>query len=383
MSILKRINWTNTLFLTLVPIAGIVGTVFLCVFGLVHWPTWILMVGLIFLTGLSITAGYHRLFSHRSYKAAWPVRLLLLLFGAATFEGSVLEWTTDHRNHHRYTDTAQDPYDIKKGFWWAHMGWLFMLDESKRNYSNVSDLMADPLIRWQHRFYLPIALLMGFGLPMAIAALWGDAWAGLIIAGALRISFVQQGTFCINSVCHVFGKRSYSEEQSASDHWLAALITYGEGYHNFHHQFPLDYRNGVRLYHYDPTKWLIYGLYRMGLARDLKRIAKTRILHYRIRNDNACLTSYLANYRSLLPETKDVMKTMHDSILGLIGKLERLDKTIAELKKNFSRKSVGECVEDYRKRIAIYRVRKKQMHRELKLSMSAWSRMMKSCARSN
>lgn len=371
MSFLKRLNWANTLFLIITPIVAIVGTTLLCVFGLVHWPTWILAGAFTILGGLSITAGYHRLFSHNSYKAAWPIRLILLLFGAATFEGSVLEWATDHRNHHRYTDTNKDPYSIKKGFWWAHMGWLFMLDTNKRDFSNVDDLMQDPLVRFQHRYYVILAFLMGFVLPTAIAALWGDALSGFIIAGALRITFVQQATFCINSVCHVFGKRPFSEEQSACDQWVTALITYGEGYHNFHHQFPLDYRNGIRAYHFDPTKWLIYGLSCLGLTWGLKRIAKTRIIHYRVRNDKQCLTARLANYRLSIPEVKDIVKNMHDSIVTLIRKLEDIEKNIADMKQ------VKAC----KKRIAVYRARERQLHRELKRSMAVWSSMVRSYAR--
>lgn len=285
MNLPHKVNWTNTLFLILTPLVGIVGTILLVIFGNVHWPTWLLAGIFAIISGLSVTAGYHRLFSHVSYKAHWIVRLIFMLFGAGTFEGSVLEWCTDHRNHHRYTDTEKDPYNINQGFWYAHIGWLMLLDKNKRDFSNVADLAADPLLSFQNRFFVPLAVIMGFILPTGIAALWGDPLGGLIIAGALQITINHHSTFCINSVCHYFGKRTYSDRQSARDHWFTALFTFGEGFHNFHHQFALDYRNGIRAYDFDPTKWLIWGLSRIGLATDLKRVSADRIMVYKENSD--------------------------------------------------------------------------------------------------
>lgn len=284
MNLLKRINWLNTSFLILTPLVGIAGTILLAINGLIHWPSWVLFGGLILMTGLSITAGYHRLFAHRSYQAHWLVRLVFVLFGTAAYQGSVIEWCTDHRNHHRHTDTDKDPYNIKQGFWYAHIGWLFLLDPSKRDYSNVEDLMEDPILRFQHKYFVPLSLFMGLLLPAGLGALWGDALGGFIIGGMLRIIVVHHFTFCINSVCHWFGDRPYSEDQSARDHWLTAFFTFGEGFHNFHHQFPIDYRNGIRLYHFDPTKWIIRTLSFLRLTFNLKTVSPDRILRYKERN---------------------------------------------------------------------------------------------------
>ena len=200
------------------------------------------------------------------------------MFGAATFEGSALEWCTDHRNHHCYTDTDRDPYSVKHGYWHAHIGWLFTLDPSKRNFANVAELQNSALIRFQHRYYIVISILMGFVLPTVIASFWGEPLAGFVIAGALRITLSHHSTFCINSLCHILGKRKYSDKITARDNWLSALVTFGEGYHNYHHRFPIDYRNGVRLYQFDPGKWLVRGLSFVGLAKNLRYISKKRIL---------------------------------------------------------------------------------------------------------
>lgn len=377
MNFLKRVNWTNTLFLIFTPIIGVMGTVWLAVSGLTSWQIWVFGVIYMMTTGLCVTAGYHRLFSHKTYKASWPVRLFFLIFSTATFEGSVLEWSTDHRKHHLYTDTDRDPYSIKKGFWYAHIGWLLMLDTSKRDFSNVQDLMADPLVRFQHRFFVPLAILTGFVFPTLIAWLWGGPLSGFIIAGALRIAINHHLTFFINSLCHYMGKRTYSDRQSARDHWVTALFTYGEGFHNFHHQFPLDYRNGVRVYHFDPTKWLIGGLAWVGLVSDLKRVSAHRILRYRIRTEEQRLLSKSSNvHEPLLAQFKDVIKPISESITHVLNKIETLEKEYSELRK-LQMNCMRNRVNGYRAKIAVYQKHLKAARQELKGYLVIWTHLIK------
>lgn len=233
------------------------------------------------LTGLSITLGYHRLFSHLSFRAAWPIRLGTLLFGAAAFENSALEWCSDHRRHHKYVDQEEDPYDISKGFFWAHMGWLLFKLQAPRPMDNVNDLRKDPLVMWQDRWVQLIAVLVGFGLPALLGYLVEGpvgALGGFLLAGVARVVAVQHSTFCINSLCHSVGRRPYSSQVSARDSFLMALVTFGEGYHNFHHEFQHDYRNGVKPWQWDPTKWTIWTLSKLGLTGDLRRVPTERIL---------------------------------------------------------------------------------------------------------
>lgn len=237
-------------------------------------------------TGFGITLGYHRLFSHVTFKASWPVRLATLVFGAAAFEHSALEWSSDHRIHHRFVDQNDDPYDISKGFFHAHIGWLLASTSGKQRAQNVPDLEADPLVMWQHRYIHWIGTFVGFVIPTILGALYGlwvthtpgmTALACFLIAGILRVVAVQHGTFCINSLCHMFGRQPYSTRHSARDSALVALVTFGEGYHNFHHEFPNDYRNGVRLYQFDPTKWIIWTLAKIGFVTDIRRTPPERI----------------------------------------------------------------------------------------------------------
>lgn len=280
---MKKINWANAIFLITTPIASIIGISILLWKDKLHWGTWILFGAMAIATGFSITAGYHRLFTHRSYEARWPARLFFLIFGAASFENSAKYWCSDHREHHEHVDQEEDPYNIKKGFFHAHIGWIFFKKVPPPSFENVADLMRDPLIRFQDRHYYWIAVAAGFLLPMGIGSLWGDPWGGLFLAGIARVVFNHHATFLINSFCHFVGRQPYSDKDSSKDSWLMAFLTYGEGFHNFHHSFQADYRNGYRFYHWDPTKWMIWVLAKLRLAKNLRRIPLEKIRLARIR----------------------------------------------------------------------------------------------------
>lgn len=278
----RKIIWRNILFFAITTLIGIVVTplyVFRC--G-ISFPEWLLFGFYILVTPLCITMGYHRLFAHKSYKIHPFMQFLFLFFGAAAFEQSALKWASQHRIHHRYVDTERDPYSIQKGFFYAHIGWLIFWKHPE-DYSNVRDLQQNRLLMHQHQYYGFWAIGAGILLPLWIGALTGHFWGALLLGVCTRLTLVYHATFCINSVCHTFGKATYDIYSSAKDHWFTALLTYGEGYHNYHHHFPGDYRNGVRWYHWDPTKWLITLLAWTGLAQDLKKISPYKILAARLR----------------------------------------------------------------------------------------------------
>jgi len=262
-------DWTNIVFLTVAHLAALGGVLWMV---FVRFSPWTLGLALLYfaLCGLGITGGYHRLFAHKSYRASPIVRALYLAFGAAAVQNSALKWSSDHRLHHLYTDRDGDPYNIRRGFWWAHMGWIFYADETRRR-DNVPDLAADPLVRFQDRYYVPLAVLFGALLPMALGALWGDAIGALLVAGFLRLVVEWHATFFVNSLAHTLGSQPYSDRGTARDSFVTALVTLGEGYHNFHHTFQADYRNGVRWYQLDPTKWIVWALSKTGLTSDLRR----------------------------------------------------------------------------------------------------------------
>lgn len=276
-----RINWLNIVFLLGTLLAALVCTPWYLVKVGLGWPEAVTFLVLWLAVGLSVTAGYHRLFSHKTYQAAWPVRLFFLIFGAGALENSVLNWAADHRVHHSHVDEERDPYNIQKGFWWAHMGWVFY-DVETPNATVVRDLAEDPLVVWQDRYYKWIGLGVAFGIPLIVGLLTGRVLGCLLIGGLLRVVVSHHGTFFINSLCHMVGRQPYSTEHSARDSAVMAVLAFGEGYHNYHHSFPFDYRNGVKVWQFDPAKWAIWTLSRLGLARDLRRAPEAAVLKAKI-----------------------------------------------------------------------------------------------------
>lgn len=277
-----EIDWPTSLFLVITPIAALVLTPIHIIWNGLSWGLILLLVIYGGVSNLSITAGYHRLFSHQSYQASLWVKLGYLFFGAGAFQGSALKWCTDHRRHHRYVDTENDPYNIRRGFFFAHMGWLFLKDRPEIRNSWAPDLARDKWISLQHKYYVPLAIFSGFGLPTFIGWAMGAPLGGLIFGGALRIVITQHTTFLINSYCHYFGKQTYGTENSAKDSLFISFFTHGEGYHNFHHHFQADYRNGIRWFDWDPTKWFIRGLSAVGLAKGLRRVPKEKIIRAQV-----------------------------------------------------------------------------------------------------
>jgi stearoyl-CoA desaturase (Delta-9 desaturase) len=279
----RNICWPIASFIVPAHVIAVVGTTFYAVNHGVTLSAVLIGVVFLFLTTFSISGGYHRLFAHGSYDAHPILKAFYLIFGAASFESSALKWASGHRRHHASLDRDGDPYNIHRGFWWAHMGWVLAKDPASQGISNVGDLERDPMIRFQHRYYVPIAFGVGLGIPLALGFLFGDPWGGLIIGGFLRLAVFYQATFCINSLAHMIGTQPYSDENSSRDCVVTALLTMGEGYHNFHHTFPADFRNGVNWFEYDPTKWILNGFTAVGLAGNLIRTPDAVILKARLR----------------------------------------------------------------------------------------------------
>jgi len=260
--------------------AGIVLFTVLILFGVIGAPIYIFTQGMttaeialfwfyFLATGLSITAGYHRLFAHATYKSNDIFRFFLLFFGAATYEESALKWSSQHRQHHQFTDTDLDPYNSRRGFWYCHINWVIFYKHHV-NQDNVTDLLKNKLVMNQHKYYNVWALVSGILLPMAIGFWIGRPFGVFMVSVCLRMFLIMNAAFFINSFAHMVGDDSYDKKSSAKDHWLGAILTNGEGYHSYHHKFPNDYRNGIQWYQWDPSKWLIYGLSRIGFTWDLK-----------------------------------------------------------------------------------------------------------------
>jgi stearoyl-CoA desaturase (delta-9 desaturase) len=267
----RKKDWGRIAFFVLSPVVGIPGTVaYAIVFGVRWWEPALFFV-LYALIGVSVTAGYHRLFAHRSYDCHPAIQAFYLFFGAMALQNSILAWASDHRAHHHHVDRDWDPYNIRRGGWWAHIVWIFYKNPEERSFDDVPDLRRNPLVRLQYRFSSLIGIAGGLGIPLAVGFAFGDPVGGLLWGGFLRLVVIHHTTFFVNSIAHLYGARPYDEEISARDNPWVALVTNGEGYHNFHHRFPSDFRNGIRWYQWDPTKWWIGILGAVGLARRLRR----------------------------------------------------------------------------------------------------------------
>jgi len=279
---LTKINWLNTIFLISTPILALLGIILdWSYFGAPGLIEFVIFMSFYYACGLSITVGYHRLFSHRSHKASWPLVLFYSIFGAGAFQNSIIEWCSDHRNHHKSTDSEDDPYSASRGFWYSHIGWIMVEEEKFENdFSNVKDLQRSKIIRWQHRNIFVIGAFSGIILPAIFGYLIGGIAAAvgcLVWGGLVRLVFVHHGTFLINSAAHIWGKQPYSQEDSSKDSFWLAFLTFGEGYHNFHHTFQADYRNGHKWYHFDPSKWWIKIFSLLRLKSNLKKTPKHSI----------------------------------------------------------------------------------------------------------
>ena len=362
----RKMNKMNILFILGTPIISAISVAYMIFENTMRLETLMLAFILAVFTGLSITVGYHRLLSHRTFEATWPVRLFLLIFGAASFQNSVKYWCSYHRDHHVFVDQESDPYNIKKGFFHAHMGWIFYKHPENKSFDNILDLLQDPLVRFQDRYYYSIAIFFGLLLPMGIAALWGDVWGGFFIAGITRIVFNHHCTFFINSIAHFVGRQPYSDKNTSRDSWLMAFFTYGEGYHNFHHAFQADYRNGYRVYHWDPGKWSITLLKWIGLVKNLRFIPKEKIVITKIRMQEQKLLEKIESGKI------NTTKVTENLVTNTRQKIEEAYVLFQELKAEY-KKLKKLKVDSVKEQIATLKEEIRKTKRMLKKAHNSWA----------
>ena len=326
-----RLDIVNASFLTGIPILAAIGMVWytmnhgvssaeLAIFGFMYIAC-----------GLSITAGYHRLFSHRTHKGAWPLRLFYALFGAGAFQNSAIKWCSDHRRHHLVTDSDEDPYTVLKEFFWAHIGWV-MVSQDEAIVEKVEDLEADPILAFQDRHIFLLGFLVGMVLPGAagwylIGGMTGFL-GGFIWGGLFRVVIVHHATFLINSAAHTWGTQPYSTANTSRDSPLLSLFTYGEGYHNFHHTFQADYRNGHKWHHWDPTKWWIRGFSFIKMTSDLHKIPDKTIESRKMK------TAYETSNKLEDTELKENAQSFVDRLRKGYTELDAHRKALKTAKKN-------------------------------------------------
>ena len=328
--------WHNILFMTLNPLAALICTP---IYLMNHGISWGLVAFLAItytISNMVITTGYHRLFSHRTYSAHPVVEWLFIFIGAGTFQGSVLSWCTDHRRHHREVDGHDDPYSRSKGFWYAHFWWLFRESDHPEANAFPKDLTKSKAIVFQHKYYPLVATFVGYFIPGFIGYACGFGfWGGVLIGGSLRIALSQHSTFLINSAAHTWGTRPYTDTNSARDSFVLAFLTFGEGYHNFHHFFQADYRNGIRWYQWDPTKWAIRGLAWLGLASKLKKARREEIFKARFAMEEKYVLEQLARVHA--PSLAERAAALRVRITETQTRLRHLHDDYMLAKKNFKK----------------------------------------------
>ena len=336
--------------LIFLPIASIIGIpIYIINYGIVWQEIAMLFIGWFF-AGTGITIGYHRLFAHRTFKTYSIIEWFYMLTGSMALQNSILKWCSDHRRHHKKLDTKDDPYSIKEGFFHAHIGWI--IKKGDNNYNHVSDLERKSAVKFQEKYYWPLALFLSFILPMIIGYSYGRPIGGLLWGGILRTTLVHHFTFFINSLCHYLGNRNYDPSTSARDSWIMAFLTFGEGYHNYHHKFQWDYRNGIRWYNFDPSKWIIKFLSLFNITYSLREVpdylifqAKVDTLYKKINT----LTNYVQSKNRYISNMNEIIKEVTIN-LDLWKNLEQKYKGIKEGEK------ISNQLKYYKKQKKIYEV---------------------------
>ena len=232
------------------------------------------------LSGLGITAGAHRLWAHRSYKAKLPLRIILALFNTLAFQDAAMHWARDHRVHHKYSETDADPHNATRGFFFSHIGWLLCKKhpdvKEKGSKLDISDLKADPVLRFQAKYYMTLMPLICFVIPTIIPVyFWGESWVNSwFVATMFRWCFILNVTWLVNSAAHKWGDKPYDKNINPVENVTVATLAFGEGWHNYHHVFPWDYKTAeLGNYAFNFTTAFIDFFAKIGWAYDLKSVA--------------------------------------------------------------------------------------------------------------
>lgn len=301
----SQYDWGIIAFIVGYHLALLIGLPFYFMHYSPSWGVYAATGALVYISGMAVTAGYHRYYSHSTYKTRRPVEAVLLFFATMATQGSALKWAHDHRRHHAFVDTDRDPYSIKKGFWYAHILWMFHKSEPIDR-KIVAELCRNPLVMFQHRHYALLMIVTNLIAVGIMGWVFNDLLTSFVFIWGVRLFLLHHFTWFINSLAHTWGAKPFGQEHSAVDCYAMSLVTFGEGYHNYHHTFANDYRNGIRWYHFDPTKWLIWLLSKCGLASGLRRVSQEQIRERMVierKNELILLVkNYLSQNSALLEE---------------------------------------------------------------------------------
>ncbi|CAK1540452.1 unnamed protein product [Leptosia nina] len=281
-----QIVWRNVIIFAALHLGAVYGGYLFLMKAM--WATRLFAVFLYLCSGLGITAGAHRLWAHKSYKARLPLRILLTVFNTIAFQDSALDWARDHRMHHKYSETDADPHNATRGFFFSHVGWLLVRKHSeikaKGHTIDMSDLKADPILRFQKKYYVYLMPLACFIMPSYVPTLWGESlWNGYFVCAIFRYVYVLNVTWLVNSAAHKWGSKPYDKNINPVETKPVSLVVLGEGFHNYHHVFPWDYKTAeLGNYSLNFTKLFIDTMAKIGWAYDLKTVS-TEVIEKRVK----------------------------------------------------------------------------------------------------
>ncbi|KAJ1520947.1 hypothetical protein ONE63_004024 [Megalurothrips usitatus] len=279
---LQPIYWSNVFWFTLMHISAIYGLKLALTEA--SWMTSVWAFCVYYTSGLGVSAGVHRLWSHKSYKAKLPLRVFLTFCNCIAYQNSIWEWARDHRVHHKFTETDADPVNAARGFFFSHVGWLLCKKHPEvtriGKTVDMSDIEADPCVAFQKKYYAPLVFLLCFAMPTVVPRLvWGESmWNAFFIAGMLRYTLGLHGVWFVNSLTHYYGGRPYDKSIQACENVFVSLCALGEGYHNYHHVFPWDYKTSeLSLYPTNITNAFLDFMAYIGQAYELKSVNQEMI----------------------------------------------------------------------------------------------------------
>jgi stearoyl-CoA desaturase (Delta-9 desaturase) len=357
-------NWGPALFLIVYQIVLLAALPVYFYFATPSISLFVITFVLLYITGLSITGGYHRFYSHRTFKTNRLMEWVLLFFGSMAGQGSALRWSFDHRNHHAHVDTDEDPYSIKKGFWYAHFLWI-LEKPSKIESKTVSDLLNNRLVVLQDRYYALFFLGTNILAFLTVGWLLNDYLGALVLAVGLRLFLLHHFTWFINSLAHTWGDKPFSQEHSAVNNYIISLLTFGEGYHNYHHTFANDYRNGIYWYQFDPTKWLIWILSKCGLVKNLRRMDKFTIKKRLVIEHKQLLIDRLKqSWADKCNEWEPIVNELSDKLVAKISDFSQLKNRYYELKAQCSETTLQDLKREM-----------KELKKSLRHDWKQWSRL--------
>ncbi|KAK1121767.1 hypothetical protein K0M31_010078 [Melipona bicolor] len=276
-----KIVWRNVITFSYLH-AGAVCGIYLA-FTVTKLQTALWGIFLCLLGELGVTAGAHRLWAHRTYKAKWPMRFILMIMQTIAFQNDIYVWARDHRVHHKFTDTNADPHNAKRGFFFSHVGWLLVRKHpdviKKGAIIDMTDLKKDPIVFWQRKWYRLLVLLFSFVLPVWVPCyFWNETLFNSWHHNLLRYAITMNITWLVNSAAHIWGYKPYDKNICPTENKIVALLSVGEGWHNYHHVFPWDYKAAeFGNYNMNITTALIDFCALLGLAYDMKTVSTDMI----------------------------------------------------------------------------------------------------------